>query len=79
MQEFGPQLILVSAGFDGHILDPLASLEFEDEDYYSVGKLITEVANEYCSGRVISFLEGGYELGALARSTEQHLKCLLED
>jgi acetoin utilization deacetylase AcuC-like enzyme len=79
MEKFRPQLILVSAGFDAHREDPLASLNFEDEDFGEITGLITSVANQFCSGKIVSLLEGGYNLAALARSAEQHVKGLLAD
>lgn len=78
MESFQPELILVSAGFDAHEDDPLASLHLRDEDYYRVTRLIAEVANEYSKGKIVSFFEGGYNLDALARSAELHVKGLLE-
>ncbi len=79
MGEFKPDLILVSAGFDAHRDDPLASLQFEDEDYYRITRMICQVANKHCAGRIVSFLEGGYDLDALARSGCEHLKGLLDE
>lgn len=66
-------IILVSAGFDAHREDPLAGLLLEDEDYLWVTQLITHSANQLCKGKIVSMLEGGYKLDALARSVEQHL------
>ena len=68
-----PDLILVSAGFDAHREDPLAGLELTDEDYAWVASLILSAAVSHCQGRVVSALEGGYELGALARSVHAYL------
>jgi acetoin utilization deacetylase AcuC-like enzyme len=78
MALFKPQLLLISAGFDAHESDPLASLRLTDGDFYRITKLATSVANEHCGGGVVSFLEGGYDLDALARSAEQHLRALVE-
>lgn len=78
-QSFRPQLLLISAGFDAHREDPLASLLFEDEDYYQVTKFLTQLADRHCRGRIVSLLEGGYNLDALGRSVYQHLKGLWED
>jgi acetoin utilization deacetylase AcuC-like enzyme len=72
-----PQLILVSAGFDAHAEDPLAQLELVEDDYRWVTDLIVSEANTYASGRVVSVLEGGYALGALARSAATHVGALL--
>lgn len=68
-----PDIILISAGFDAHTEDPLANLQLEDKDYLWVTQLIIDIANKLCNGKVISMLEGGYNLDALARSVEQHL------
>ncbi len=68
-----PQLFLVSAGFDAHREDPLGGLCLEDEDYAWLAEQIIILANNSAEGRVISFLEGGYQLQALARSVESYL------
>lgn len=72
-----PDLILISAGFDAHIDDPLASIEMQATDFYEVTALITELADKTANGRIISLLEGGYDLQALAQSADQHL-CALQ-
>ncbi len=72
-----PDLILVSAGFDAHVEDPLAQLELVEDDYRWVTELIVSEANTYARGRVVSVLEGGYALGALARSAATHVEALL--
>lgn len=77
MEMFCPQLLLVSAGFDAHKDDPLASLRFEDEDYTAITKIICSVADQYCDGKIVSVLEGGYDYDALARSAARHVKGLL--
>ena len=68
LDRFEPDLILVSAGFDAHRADPLAQMALEDADYAWAGKALRELALQHCKGRVVSTLEGGYDLGALARS-----------
>jgi acetoin utilization deacetylase AcuC-like enzyme len=73
-----PNLILVSAGFDAHKEDPLADLELVEDDYRWVTDLIVSEANTYAGGRVVSVLEGGYALGALARSAAAHIGGLLQ-
>lgn len=78
LQQFAPQLILISAGFDAHYLDPLAELNFNEDDYAWLTARILEVAQEHCAGRVVSMLEGGYNLAALAASVAAHVKALLE-
>jgi acetoin utilization deacetylase AcuC-like enzyme len=71
-----PQVVLVSAGFDAHRLDPLAELNLDEEDYRWVTRLIVDAANDFADGRVVSTLEGGYDLHALARSVGAHLEAL---
>ena len=73
---FEPEVILISAGFDAHTRDPLASINLESEDYYTLTQNIVEIAKRHSNGRVISFLEGGYDLKALAESIKAHLKAL---
>ena len=72
-----PDLILVSAGFDAHRADPLAGLELDDDDYRWITQFIVDAANRYADGRVVSTLEGGYDLDALARSASLHVQGLL--
>lgn len=73
VDKFQPEIILLSAGFDAHKRDPLASINLESRDYYTLTKDIVDIANRHCQGRVISFLEGGYDLIALAESVTEHL------
>jgi acetoin utilization deacetylase AcuC-like enzyme len=73
-----PELILISAGFDAHINDPIGSLGLFSEDYLTLTRLVKDVARTYASGRIASFLEGGYNLDALAESVDYHLKGLSE-
>tara|TARA_B110000967_G_scaffold50043_1_gene51117 strand:+ start:12904 stop:13842 length:939 start_codon:yes stop_codon:yes gene_type:complete len=73
---FEPEVIIVSAGFDAHKRDPLAALKLESEDYLTITQGIVDVAKRHSHGRVISFLEGGYDLQALSESIESHLKAL---
>ncbi len=68
-----PDIILISAGFDAHREDPLANLQLEDDDYLWLTHFITDIASKLCHGNIVSMLEGGYNLDALARSVEQHL------
>jgi acetoin utilization deacetylase AcuC-like enzyme len=72
-----PQLVLVSAGFDAHRLDPVGSLGLETEDYIALTQLVLDVASLHAGGRVVSLLEGGYDLDALAQSVAVHLETLL--
>lgn len=74
---FAPEMILVSAGFDAHRGDPLAGLNFEDEDFAWATDEILAVAAETCAGRVVSTLEGGYDLASLARSAGAHVRALM--
>src|SRR5262249_31246810 len=73
-----PELILVSAGFDAHRLDPIGSLGLESEDFATLTRRVMDVAAVHSQKRVVSCLEGGYNLNALAESVEIHLKTLLE-
>ncbi|MDC0558046.1 histone deacetylase family protein [Candidatus Pelagibacter ubique] len=78
IKEFKPEFILLSAGFDAHKDDPLAQLQLESKDFYSITKRTLELSKQYCDGKVVSILEGGYDLQALQESTELHVKALLE-
>ena len=78
IMEFKPEFILLSAGFDAHKDDPLAQLQLTSKDFYDLTKRTLELSKRYCSGKVISILEGGYDLKALQESTEMHVKALLE-
>ena len=76
IDKFKPETILISAGFDAHTRDPLANINLESADFYKITKKIIDLANVHCAGRVISFLEGGYDLIALSESIEEHIKAL---
>jgi acetoin utilization deacetylase AcuC-like enzyme len=76
LNEFGPQLIVISAGFDAHREDDLAHLGLVEEDYVWITKLLLAVADKHAQGRVLSMLEGGYNLSALGRSVVAHVKAL---
>ena len=76
IDKFKPEIILISAGFDAHKRDPLASINLESEDFYKITKNIVNLANIHSKGRVISFLEGGYDLLALSESIKHHLFAL---
>ncbi len=78
LRAFQPQLILISAGFDAHYLDPLAELNFNEDDYAWLTRQILTIAQDYGEGRVVSLLEGGYNLPALAASVAAHVKALME-
>lgn len=75
---FKPELLLISAGFDAHKDDPLAGLMFQTEDYAWVTGRLCDVADAVCEGRVVSCLEGGYDLVALAASAAAHVRVLKE-
>ncbi|WP_372716358.1 histone deacetylase [Novipirellula sp.] len=74
-----PQLLLVSAGFDSHRLDPIGSLGLSSEDFTLITQDIVSVAKQYTGGRIVSVLEGGYNPHALAESVSNHLETLLEE
>jgi acetoin utilization deacetylase AcuC-like enzyme len=73
---FAPQMIFISAGFDAHRDDDMASLGLVESDYAWVTGQIVNVAARYAQGRIVSTLEGGYNLGALARSVGAHIRAL---
>jgi acetoin utilization deacetylase AcuC-like enzyme len=77
LNQFKPQIIYVSAGFDAHADDPLAGLDLEDADYVWITEFIKNVAKQHAHGRIISSLEGGYHLGALADAACSHVETLL--
>ena len=76
IDKFKPEIILISAGFDAHARDPLASINLESKDFYEITKKIVDLANVHSEGRIISFLEGGYDLLALSESIKEHFLAL---
>ncbi len=78
VERFAPDLILVSAGFDAHARDPLAQLNWRTEDFTWLTTRICDVADRVCGGRVVSTLEGGYDLDALGESVAAHVRVLME-
>ena len=78
IQEFKPEFILFSAGFDAHMDDPLAQLRLSSEDFYIITKRTLEISKPFCNGNVVSILEGGYDLQALQKSTQRHVDALIE-
>ena len=76
VDKFRPEVILISAGFDAHKRDPLANISLESNDFFKITKNIVDIANTHSKGRVISFLEGGYDLQALSESILEHLNAL---
>lgn len=77
LHAFKPELILISAGFDGHAEDDMAQFFLVEDDYYWISQHLKKIADTYCDGRVVSTLEGGYDLSALGRSVVAHLKGLM--
>ena len=75
---FSPQLVIISAGFDAHMDDPLAGMNLTTEDFGWVTMRLCDVADQHCQGRVVSSLEGGYDLAALGASAAAHVKVLEE-
>ena len=76
VDRFEPEVIIISAGFDAHKRDPLATINLDSEDYFTMTQDIVGIANRHSKGRVISFLEGGYDLQALSESIQSHFKGL---
>jgi len=75
---FSPQLLLISAGFDAHEDDPLAGMRLQTEDFGWVTQRLCDLADEHCEGRVVSMLEGGYDLNALGDAARAHVSVLEE-
>mgnify|MGYP001549039736 CR=1 FL=1 len=78
LEAFAPQLVLISAGFDAHRLDPLANLNLDADDYAWVTRELVAIAHRHAQGRVVSSLEGGYSLTALRQSVQAHVAALLD-
>jgi acetoin utilization deacetylase AcuC-like enzyme len=76
LEAFKPECIFISAGFDAHQLDPLANLRLTTQDYHYVTRILCDIANQFCGGKIISTLEGGYHLKALAESVLTHVDAL---
>ena len=79
IKEFKPEFILFSAGFDAHKDDPLAQLQLKSKDFYDLTKRTLNLSKSFCNGKVVSILEGGYDLNALKESVEMHINALLEN
>jgi acetoin utilization deacetylase AcuC-like enzyme len=77
LDAFAPGLVIISAGFDGHVADPLAQLRLETADYAWITDQLVGVAEKHCGGRLVSVLEGGYDLNALAASVAVHVRGLM--
>ncbi|HEU4476399.1 MAG TPA: histone deacetylase family protein [Methyloceanibacter sp.] len=77
VDQFAPELLIVSAGFDAHLRDPLAQLRLVETDFAWITEQMMEVAAKHCRGKLVSSLEGGYDLEALASSTATHVQTLM--
>ena len=77
LEDFQPELVIISAGFDAHADDPLGYLELHEDDYVWITERIREIADKYAEGRIVSALEGGYNLAALGRSAVAHVAALI--
>ena len=77
LRRFRPNIILVAAGFDAHRMDPMAHMKLASEDYGTLTAMLVRAAEEFCGGRMISTLEGGYELTALTESVANHVRALM--
>ena len=77
VEQFSPDLIIISAGFDAHWRDPLAGLNLKAEDFASVTKAVMDIADRRCGGRIVSLLEGGYDLTGLRESVAAHVSTLM--
>ena len=78
LDAFGPDLVVISAGFDAHVRDPLAEIRLIETDFGWVTRRLLEIAGRRCGGRVVSLLEGGYDLEGLSRSVAVHVATLME-
>jgi acetoin utilization deacetylase AcuC-like enzyme len=78
INQFKPEFVLLSAGFDAHKNDPLAQFQLESRDFYEITRRTLELSKLYCDGKVVSILEGGYDLLALQESSEMHVNALIE-
>ena len=78
LNEFKPEFILLSAGFDAHKNDPLANINLESKDYYTLTKEVIKIAKQLCDNKIVSILEGGYNLAAIQESAKYHVEALLE-
>ena len=76
LHKFRPELLIISAGFDAHRDDPLANINLTEQSFATMTEFASEIASKYCGGRIVSVLEGGYNLTALARSVEAHVNTL---
>ena len=79
MVQFKPELILISAGFDSRIDDPLGQFKLTDQDFFTLTKIILNIARDYGDSRVLSVLEGGYNLEGLASASVSHLQAYIQE
>jgi acetoin utilization deacetylase AcuC-like enzyme len=79
LERYKPDLLIISAGFDAHKDDPLANINLTEETFGRLTQMMMEIADKHCGGRLLSVLEGGYNLEALARSVEIHVRTMLKD
>ena len=75
---FRPDIVFISAGFDAHVDDPVGGMKMTPAGYAELTRIVKAIADRHCSGRLVSVLEGGYDLAGLARSVEAHLRALGE-
>jgi acetoin utilization deacetylase AcuC-like enzyme len=78
LRDFRPDLIIISAGFDAHIRDPLANINLHEDDFAWATRAIMDVADQYGDGRIVSLLEGGYDLEGLSKSVAAHVMTLMQ-
>lgn len=78
LERFRPELMYISAGFDAHARDPLSTIQLSERDFIWATKTLCDIADAHCGGRVVSTLEGGYDLEGLGRSTAAHVSVLME-
>jgi acetoin utilization deacetylase AcuC-like enzyme len=78
LDDYKPEFILIGAGFDGHYYDPLAGMQLTTSTFNKMARLVKDAAARHCGGRIVSFLEGGYDLEGLAECVEEHLAVLAE-
>ncbi len=77
LRDFSPELLVISAGFDAHAADPMAHMRLKTQDFRWVTEKLCDVAGECCNNRVVSILEGGYDVNALAASVREHVRVLM--
>ncbi len=78
LHDFAPDMVLISAGFDAHHRDPLGGLELVEEDFQWATESLTEMARRHANGRIVSMLEGGYDLRGLSQSVAAHVTALMQ-